>query len=724
MSKKKSLDRNNTDFILQLYEYFKTVKYDSEYDFLKYYQKMTHGYATNIDAGAKGVLIYHSMGLGKTLLAIAIAMDLVNDMKIIMLTSKSLQENMRGSIHKYVNLRRPHDPDWIIGKLSKNDLDRWINNNFGFVSMNASNMLDQMHRAASADTSEFDAILEEKMSKLAAQTSLNDCCLIVDEAHNLFRAITNGSKNALGVYKLVRNSPRCRFFPMSGTPIASDPFEMVPCFNMLHAGKEPLLPEMYRDFQKMFVDGNSVKNREKLQNRIAGLVSYVGTDTIPGKDILGDTASIATSDMPEVKPVEVLRIPMGEEQYVSYILAREQEKIEGKKPGGTQKRQRIQDAVTDHTNPMNKPKSNAASTYRVRSRQLSNYAPPKDYQSAKSVHDIPPDHIVSPKFTVMKDKIDDRKGQLGLVYSQFTGLGGIGAFAAFLRHNGWDEVTADRNGDIISVYSSNDIDDIVEGGYDSFMPEINPSAGSYKIGGANADRRKFTVISGAIDADIREKIRLALIRPENKNGELIDLVLVSAAGAEGLDLKYIRHVHVMEPYWVYGRIRQLINRGARNMSHSELPEDERDVSTFVYLAIQPITAVELEPTTDVELYEESLEDAVLVGEFLTLYQEISIECLANGGKNCRVCNPTSKSLFTTDIYRDITNADPCTPPKEERVRAQKIEYNDAEYYYIEDDSKLGVRFFTYDETLNLYRPVKTTTALFGSLYSELMKTHA
>jgi len=33
--------------------------------------------------------------------------------------------------------------------------------------------------------------------------TLDDCLLIVDEAHNLFNAITNGSKNAVGLYDLI-----------------------------------------------------------------------------------------------------------------------------------------------------------------------------------------------------------------------------------------------------------------------------------------------------------------------------------------------------------------------------------------------------------------------------------------------------------------------------------------------------------------------------------------
>jgi hypothetical protein len=56
---------------------------------------------------------------------------------------------------------------------------------------------------------------------------------IVDEAHNLFNAITNGAKNALALYDLIMETRNIRLIFMSGTPIINDPFELVPCFNMI-----------------------------------------------------------------------------------------------------------------------------------------------------------------------------------------------------------------------------------------------------------------------------------------------------------------------------------------------------------------------------------------------------------------------------------------------------------------------------------------------------------
>src|ERR1700743_1529505 len=191
-----SLDRNNTNFTVQLFEHLKKITWGHEYDFLKYYQNLVRTYINDVDLDARGCLIYHTMGIGKSMLAIAIAMDLIKERQPIILLTKSLQENMRNTIYKYINLRREHEPDYALGRMSESDLDKWINKNYSFVSMNASNMLKQMGRAAEGHSvEEFDIALEKKLGEVLKIVSLDGKLLIVDEAHNFFRAITNGSKN-------------------------------------------------------------------------------------------------------------------------------------------------------------------------------------------------------------------------------------------------------------------------------------------------------------------------------------------------------------------------------------------------------------------------------------------------------------------------------------------------------------------------------------------------
>ena len=63
---------------------------------------------------------------------------------------------------------------------------------------------------------------------------------------------------------------------------------------------------------------------------------------------------------------------------------------------------------------------------------------------------------------------------------------------------------------------------------------------------------------------------------------------MSSAVAEGIDLKRIRHVHIMEPFWNYARINQVETRAIRYMSHADLPENEQTVQTYIYLSDYPL----------------------------------------------------------------------------------------------------------------------------------------
>jgi hypothetical protein len=58
---------------------------------------------------------------------------------------------------------------------------------------------------------------------------------------------------------------------------------------------------------------------------------------------------------------------------------------------------------------------------------------------------------------------------------------------------------------------------------------------------------------------------------DNKDGNKVKVVLISKAGSEGIDFKFIRQVHILEPWYNMNRIEQIIGRAVRNFSHKDLP---------------------------------------------------------------------------------------------------------------------------------------------------------
>jgi hypothetical protein len=221
---------------------------------------------------------------------------------------------------------------------------------------------------------------------------------------------------------------------------------------------------------------------------------------------------------------------------------------------------------------------------------------------------------------------------------------------------------------------------------------------------------KFAIISGNVDQADRDAIVNMYNDPANKHGGLIDLLIISSTGAEGLDTKGTRNVYIMEPYWNYARILQIQYRAIRNDSHKHLPADEKKVRTRIYLSVAPDGSG---PTTDEELYESSVKIHATNQSFMAAINEVAIECHINEHENCRVCSPTGKPLFTKDVRFDINATDPCAEVREETVKATEIIVDDKKYHYIDNpDSVYEYSIFIHDPALNAFKRLPETSEEF------------
>jgi hypothetical protein len=188
--------------------------------------------------------------------------------------------------------------------------------------------------------------------------------------------------------------------------------------------------------------------------------------------------------------------------------------------------------------------------------------------------------IYSPKFLRILENLQDpeHKG-LHLIYSQFRTMEGIGILKLVLEANGFAEFKLEKNG----------------------------STGQWKMVDLDeADRRKprFVLYTGTETPEEKEVIRnvynsswknvpeslLNQIREyggteNNFMGEVIKIFMITASGAEGINLKNTRYVHIVEPYWHMVRIEQVIGRARRICSHQDLPEELRTIEVFLYMSV-------------------------------------------------------------------------------------------------------------------------------------------
>ena len=162
---------------------------------------------------------------------------------------------------------------------------------------------------------------------------------------------------------------------------------------------------------------------------------------------------------------------------------------------------------------------------------------------------------LSPKFYQIMNNMKKFKSQEGnskgkiLFYSDFRSDAGSEAFELVLKSNGYEK-------------------------FDTKNPQKTKGL-------------RYTFITGSEGQDERRISRDAFNTVENKFGEYIQIMIISSAGAEGISLKCVRQVHVLEPYWNYVRIDQVFGRAIRMKSHLDLDEDQRDVEQYLYISSLP-----------------------------------------------------------------------------------------------------------------------------------------
>jgi len=140
------------------------------------------------------------------------------------------------------------------------------------------------------------------------------------------------------------------------------------------------------------------------------------------------------------------------------------------------------------------------------------------------------------------------------------------------------------------------------------------------------DRGNYIVVtSNKILATTRMKEYINIARSKgNETGNKIRVIIASGAGGEGLDLKWIRQVHIMEPHFHLSQIEQAVGRAIRNKSHKELPKEKQNCTIFYHATQYPV-GINYE-TIDMHLYRIAMKKRSATIQVRKLIQEYSITC--------------------------------------------------------------------------------------------------
>jgi superfamily II DNA or RNA helicase len=88
-----------------------------------------------------------------------------------------------------------------------------------------------------------------------------------------------------------------------------------------------------------------------------------------------------------------------------------------------------------------------------------------------------------------------------------------------------------------------------------------------------------------IKGDINQSERKKIVQSFNTDGP--NILFITAAGCEGLDLQGVRNIIIYESGWNRKSELQIIGRGVRYKSHTHLPENQRHVDIYHLLLVTP-----------------------------------------------------------------------------------------------------------------------------------------
>jgi superfamily II DNA or RNA helicase len=395
--------------------------------------------------------------------------------------------------------------------------------------------------------------------------TLRNSLLIVDEIQNM---VSEKGKYYNVLYDTIYSAPsNLRVVLLSATPMFDKPVEIALTMNLLK------IPEEFptgRDFDKKYI--KIYKKGKKIDYEAINLDVF--------KEKLKGYVSYYRGAPPYVFPETTIRYvncEMTNFQYRSYLTVLQKE---FKTTGANKIKSRLK---AFRKGDILKLPNN----FFIGTRIISNIAFPnkgindEGFDSFKGVH-LKIDNLkkYSIKFYKILKKIKNATGPV-FIYSNFKEYGGIRSLVKVLEYHGYKNYSKHKDG-----------------------------------------RKRFSIWSGDEKLELREEIKAVFNQPNNYNGSKIKIFVASSAAKEGLSLKNVRQVHILEPYWNRSLIKQVIGRSVRYCSHKGLSAEDRNVKVYIYLAVHQ----DEQTTIDQHIQKMAMRKNKLIEQFELAIKESAVDC--------------------------------------------------------------------------------------------------
>ena len=595
----------------------------------------------------QSLLIFHGVGVGKTCTAITISNSFIDlykkeDKKIICLVSKNIQANWMNTVYnpeKGENQCNGESFQSIIGTINKKvntsgRVKKLIKEYYEFYGYQQfSNKVKKLIQIKQRTTKNKTT---EEIEKTVIHNYFSNRVLIIDEVHNLRdENLDNFSKSAvIFLDKVVRYSTNLRLIVMSATPMFNRATEIQWILNLLLKNdKRPTISNKVIFDEK---ENLTEKGMQLLQKKIRGYVSYVrGENPVtfpirlypegdplcikeyPKKDLYGGDYG---KDTYQFKFLKMYFNEMKKDGYQAKVYEKYIESLNyGSNIPITETTRGIQisnivfpsidifsdeDEITEDNFSKN---YGGSALFKLVQNKKNVHTYHKKFRTSKGfvpIFDLKHIGSISSKIHNLLHgfKKEKPKGII-FIYSEFL-PSGIIPLALALETMGFEK------------YSGNLWHDERD---DPIDFEWNPM----KKGSKNA---RYIILSGNknLSPNNDEEIK-ELISDKNIQGERIKIVIGSVVAAEGLDLRNIREIHLLDPWFHLSRVEQIIGRGIRYCSHTQLKKEERNVTVY-----QHVAGLEKDvESIDTYTYRKAEEKAVVIGQVENILKENAVDCYLN-----------------------------------------------------------------------------------------------
>ena len=522
------------------------------------------------DAPTRNLLMIHGTGTGKTCTAIQVAEEYIlrpefQDKKVFVVASAAVQDNFQSQLFDMTRV----NIDTIAGTLESKQctgrryLDMLMRIESEPKNWNNPDIRAKLERTANTIIKEFYEFTAYSsfgnliMAKLGGtemdidrewvHANFDNRLLIIDEAHNIreskddegMKGITRALEN------LVKTAEGLVLVLLTATPMYDTYEEIAYYMNLFLWNDRKQLPTESVKVADFFNPDGTLKAGpagERFRAWCQEYVSFVKGENpftfpfrLPPPKVVSRDA-ITTSFLG--KPIA----PADRIQYLalveSEVAGAQRSALMGLDTADDEERKKVLMQATIAVPPGNKSFNEL---FRVTAKQYNYVGQP--FLTPEEL----PKHAA--KFVSILKSIEAGSG-ICLVYSNFVGLGARLFSMALEEH-----------------------------GYVPYTGSTLLASPSYR---GNTKGKYILLTSDITEAEI-SKLLDTVKRPNNRDGSQIRVVVAGPIVSEGVDFRYMRQIHVVDPWWNMSRIEQVVGRGLRTCSHQVLPFEEQNCSVYFHV---------------------------------------------------------------------------------------------------------------------------------------------